>query len=166
MCIFPNFFNQENIGFNLEGLNGSYMNNFGEECIIHFYLDPNWNHEQCISFLRNQNMVLVDQMKDQINNISKITLFSKNVTIEINAEIGKLDYMQIPSWNYKIPYNYGITKEEARKTAFELFEKYKVNYEKQLEKYKNKKITEDEFVKWIVSQKGDLKNGSKRTNKK
>ena len=75
---FLNFFNQENIGFNLEGLNGSYMNNFGEECIIHFYLDPNWNHEQCISFLRNQNMVLVDQMKDQINNISKITLFSKN----------------------------------------------------------------------------------------
>jgi hypothetical protein len=51
-------------------------------------------------------------------------MFSKNVTIEINAEIGKLDYMQIPSWNYKIPYNYGITKEEARKTAFELFEKY------------------------------------------
>lgn len=51
-------------------------------------------------------------------------MFSKNVTIEINAETGKLDYMQIPSWNYKIPYNYGITKEEARKTAFELFEKY------------------------------------------
>lgn len=51
-------------------------------------------------------------------------MFSKNVTIEINAETGKLDYMQIPTWNYKIPYNYGITKDEARKTAWELFEKY------------------------------------------
>lgn len=56
--------------------------------------------------------------------------------------------------------------ENEQKHLSELFEKYKVNYEKQLEKYKNKKITEDEFVKWIVSQKGDLKNGSKRTNKK
>lgn len=56
--------------------------------------------------------------------------------------------------------------ENEQKQLNKLFEKYKVNYEKQLKKYKNKKITEDEFVNWITSQKGDLKNGNKRTNKK
>mgnify|MGYP006920200336 CR=1 FL=1 len=60
-------------------------------------------------------------------------MFSKNVTIEINAETGILDYIQIPTWNYKIPYNYGITKEQAEKKAWELFDKYNEDKEGEYE---------------------------------
>lgn len=37
---------------------------------------------------------------------------------------GNFKSFNIPSYNYKIPYNYGITREEARKTAKELLAKY------------------------------------------
>ena len=37
---------------------------------------------------------------------------------------GNFKSLNIPSYNYKIPYNYGITREEARKTAKELLAKY------------------------------------------
>ena len=44
-------------------------------------------------------------------------------TMEINSK-GEFESLNIPSYNYKIPYNYGITREEARKTAKELLSKY------------------------------------------
>ena len=37
---------------------------------------------------------------------------------------GELKSIQVPTWNYKIPYNYGITRDEARNVAKELFKKY------------------------------------------
>ena len=37
---------------------------------------------------------------------------------------GNFESLNIPSYNYTIPYNYGITREEARKTAKELLAKY------------------------------------------
>lgn len=37
---------------------------------------------------------------------------------------GNFKSLNIPSYNYKIPYNYGITRDEARKTAKELLTKY------------------------------------------
>lgn len=40
---------------------------------------------------------------------------------------GNFRSLNIPSYNYKIPYNYGITREEARKTAKELLAKYNPN---------------------------------------
>lgn len=40
---------------------------------------------------------------------------------------GNFQSLNIPSYNYKIPYNYGITREEARKTAKELLLKYNPN---------------------------------------
>lgn len=40
---------------------------------------------------------------------------------------GEFESVNIPSYNYKIPYNYGITREEARKTAKELLAKYNPN---------------------------------------
>ena len=47
-------------------------------------------------------------------------------TMEINSK-GEFESLNIPSYNYKIPYNYGITREEARKTAKELLTKYNPN---------------------------------------
>ena len=44
-------------------------------------------------------------------------------TMEIDSK-GEFESLNIPSYNYKIPKNYGITKEEARNTAKELLVKY------------------------------------------
>ena len=49
---------------------------------------------------------------------------TEKVSMQIDAESGKLEFLNIPTWNYKIPYNYGITREEARSVAKELLEKY------------------------------------------
>ena len=46
---------------------------------------------------------------------------------------GNFESLNIPSYNYTIPYNYGITREEARKTAKELLAKY--NPENSNDKY-------------------------------
>lgn len=46
--------------------------------------------------------------------------------MSINSK-GEIESLNIPSCNYKIPYNYGITREEARKTAKELLAKYNPN---------------------------------------
>lgn len=50
----------------------------------------------------------------------------ENGSMTINGK-GEFDSLNIPSYNYKIPYNYAITREEARKTARELLSKYNPN---------------------------------------
>ena len=47
-------------------------------------------------------------------------------TMQMDSK-GNFQSINIPSYNYKIPYNYGITREEARKTAKELLLKYNPN---------------------------------------
>ena len=49
---------------------------------------------------------------------------NKIYNIEINAETGKLNSLNIPRQSYKTPYNFGATREEARREAQTLFEKY------------------------------------------
>lgn len=78
---FLTLFNQEGIGFNLEGLNGSYMNKLGQDCLIHFYLESVMNYEDSLEYLKKANMVSIDEIGDEIHHISKITLFSKNQTL-------------------------------------------------------------------------------------
>ena len=39
-------------------------------------------------------------------------------------KLGELKYISIPSWNYKLPENYGITGSKAKEVANELFKKY------------------------------------------
>ena len=34
-----------------------------------------------------------------------------------------------------------------------LFNKYKTNYEKKLKQYNNKKLSEEDFINWIIEQK-------------
>ena len=53
------------------------------------------------------------------------SMSSEKATLRIDGITGKIKYIQIPTWEYKIPYNYGITRVEARKVAWELLEKYK-----------------------------------------
>ncbi len=50
----------------------------------------------------------------------------ENGSMKINRK-GEFESLNIPSYNYKIPYNYGITKEEARKVAKQLLSKYNPN---------------------------------------
>lgn len=45
-------------------------------------------------------------------------------------------------------------KEKEIKLYTKLFNTYKTNYEKQKKKFNNKKISEAEFINWIVEQKG------------
>ena len=47
-------------------------------------------------------------------------------TMRINSK-GEFESLNIPSYNYTIPYDYGITREEARKVAKELLTKYNPN---------------------------------------
>lgn len=61
--------------------------------------------------------------KDIIDNEIFWSAGFKDGTIRINS-IGQISYISIPTWNYKIPYDYGITREEARITAKELLQKY------------------------------------------
>lgn len=70
------------------------------------------------------NQQLVKEYKEN-EGIWKMS--SKVATINIDATTGDLKFFQIPSYNYKIPYNFGITRIEARKVAWELFEKYKTD---------------------------------------
>lgn len=64
--------------------------------------------------------------KDVFENevIWNIGFKSGTITMDSN---GNFKSLNIPSYNYKIPYNYGITREEARKTAKELLLKYNPN---------------------------------------
>ena len=62
--------------------------------------------------------------KDFVEGDNSWLLNSKKVSMGINAKSGKIEYVNIPTWEYKIPYNYGITREEAIKVAKELLEKY------------------------------------------
>ena len=58
----------------------------------------------------------------QENDITWNIEFTKGSMIMDNK--GNFESLNIPSYNYTIPYNYGITREEARKTAKELLAKY------------------------------------------
>ena len=50
----------------------------------------------------------------------------KNGTMTMNSK-GEFEYLNIPSYTYTIPKNYGITREQARIVAKELFEAFSEN---------------------------------------
>lgn len=63
--------------------------------------------------------------KDFLSNENVWIMGSQKANIRIDAETGKIKSVSIPTWEYKIPYNYGITREEAREVAQQLLEKYR-----------------------------------------
>lgn len=77
--------------------------------------------------------------KDFLTNENEWHIGTKKATITLEAETGDLKYIQVPTWNYKIPYNYGITKEEARNVAQELLAKLRLEDDK--DEYELVKLT-------------------------
>lgn len=63
--------------------------------------------------------------KEFLSNENVWDLTSQKATIVIDGETGKIKSVNIPTWEYEIPQNYGITREEARKAAEELLQKYR-----------------------------------------
>lgn len=70
--------------------------------------------------------------KDVLENEIKWRIEFESGTITMDNK-GNFQSLNIPSYNYTISYNYGITREEARKTAKELLAKY--NPENNNDKY-------------------------------
>lgn len=62
-------------------------------------------------------------MKDAYDDEAIWDIGFTNGTMKMDSK-GNFQSLNIPSFNYKIPYNYGITREEARKVAKELLAKY------------------------------------------
>lgn len=75
--------------------------------------------------LTDENVEGLDLSKEFFENENVWRMHSKKASITIDAEKGRIKSIQIPTWEYKIPYNFGITRQEARKTAWELLEKYR-----------------------------------------
>ena len=70
-----------------------------------------------------KNINILTLKKDALNNEIIWDITFKNGNIRINSN-GDFESLNIPSYNYTIPKNYGITREEARKVAKELLSKY------------------------------------------
>ena len=68
----------------------------------------------------NQNL-----SKEFLSDKNEWGMSSKIATMTIDAKTGDLKTIQVPTWNYKIPYNYGINKEEAKEVAYKFFDKIK-----------------------------------------
>ncbi len=73
----------------------------------------------------NEIITSLNLTKTFVENDNIWRMHSKKVSITIDGISGEIKDVQIPTWEYKIPYNYGITRIEARKVATELLEKYK-----------------------------------------
>ena len=80
-------------------------------------------------------------MKDAYGNEAIWDIGFESGTMKMNSK-GEFESLNIPSFNYKIPYNYGITREDARKVAKELLSKYNPNN------------NDDEYV--LVSLRGNM----------
>ena len=89
-------------------------------------------------------------------------------TIRIDANTGKLKSVSMPVREGSIPYNYGINREEARKVAYELLEKYKPigeTGEYELVSLKRNAGKDEEAYIWYAEfykKYGDLYNASER----
>ena len=63
--------------------------------------------------------------KDFLSNENEWYIGTNKATITLDAQKGELKSIQVPTWNYRIPYNYGITRQEAKVVAQELLTKLK-----------------------------------------
>lgn len=74
----------------------------------------------------NKEVKLIDLGKTYFGNevIWGMSFEGGGLTLDSKGDFRSLN---IPSFEYKIPYNYGITREEARKVAKELLKKYNPN---------------------------------------
>lgn len=106
--------------------------------------------------------------KEFLSNENVWNMSSQKATITIDGETGKIKSVNIPTWEYKIPYNYGITREEARNVAKELLQKYKPEDDKgeyELISLKRNNEKDEEAYIWYADfykRYGDLINPEER----
>ena len=99
--------------------------------------------------LENEEILNQNLNKEFLSDKNEWSMASKKATITIDAETGNLNSIQVPTWNYKIPYNYGITREEAKVVANELFEKYLPDIEGDYELFKLTRNMETDEASYI-----------------
>ena len=93
---------------------------------------------------------------------------SQKVTLKIDGKTGNIKSVNIPTWQYTIPYDYGITREEARKVARKLLEKYRPENDKseyELISLKRNSEQDEEAYIWYADfykKYGDLINPSEK----
>lgn len=108
--------------------------------------------------------------KDWISQDNVWIMHSEKVSIRIDGNTGNIMCVQIPTWEYKIPNNYGITREEARKVARELLETYRPendNGEYELVSLKRNSEVDSEAYIWYADfykKYGDLVNEEEHVN--
>ena len=106
--------------------------------------------------------------KESLSQENVWSMGSELGTIRIDANTGKLKSVSMPVREGSIPYNYGINKEEARKVAYELLEKYKPigeTGEYELVSLKRNAGKDEEAYIWYAEfykKYGDLYNASER----
>lgn len=106
--------------------------------------------------------------KEFLSNENVWDLTSQKATIVIDGETGKIKSVNIPTWEYEIPQNYGITREEARKVAEELLQKYRPeddNGEYELIRLKRNNEQDEKAYIWYADfykEYGDLINPEER----
>lgn len=85
-------------------------------------------------------------------------------SLVIEGKTGRIVSVSIPSYNYEIPKNVGVTRQEAKKVAYELLEKYKPNNDtgeyELITLTRNADKDEDAYIWYAVFYKkyGDLLN--------
>ena len=75
--------------------------------------------------LEDEEIINQNLSKEFLSDKNEWGMSSKIATMTIDAKTGDLKTIQVPTWNYKIPYNYGISREEAKEVAYKLFDKIK-----------------------------------------
>ena len=73
--------------------------------------------------LEDEEIINQNLSKEFLSDKNEWGMSSKIATMTIDAKTGDLKTIQVPTWNYKIPYNYGISREEAKEVAYQLFDK-------------------------------------------
>lgn len=118
--------------------------------------------------LNDQTIQGLGLTKEFFSNENVWNMGSQKATLTIDGETGKIKSVNIPTWEYKIPYNYGITREEARKVAVELLQKYRPendNGEYQLVSLKRNNEQDEEAYIWYADfykKYGDLINPAEK----
>lgn len=118
--------------------------------------------------LSDETIQNLDLRKEFLSNENIWNMASQKASITIDGETGEIKSVNIPTWQYKIPYNYGITREEARKVAVELLQKYKPendNGEYELISLKRNNEQDEEAYIWYADfykKYGDLINPAER----
>lgn len=139
-----------------------------EECISEQEAEKIGNeYLQKIGFT-NETIQKMGLRKEWLSQEKVWGMASQKVTLTIDGKTGNIKSVNIPTWQYTIPYDYGITREEARKVARKLLEKYRPENDKseyELISLKRNSEQDEEAYIWYADfykKYGDLINPSER----